>query len=489
MQRPAKPWTAVRFRPTPPSTSYERRAVRNFLNKSRIVGIFYLPGLSLLVGFGVLPICLAIYMSVHRWRPIQGRYVGAGHYEKALGDITSGLLVLGGFSVMIIGVWMLVRNWRDQIDRKILYLAFGVLLFFIMAVAARAVQLYMFAREYELGSDSGLELASSYFLDKNGDPQEQLLIVGANIRSLIGSFLVLVMSSCLLWFVVVRQKKLVILARISSVFLFYGAAQVVSIGWAKMTARGDTDFLDSLIHTVFYSIGTITMQVSLGLIIAFALYRKLRGFAIFRFLIFLPYVVPVVAMATVFRLIYGERESSLSNQLLSFIGIEPLRWIADSTPVINYFFGLELGGLFGGPSLGMVTVILFGVFSYTGYNAVILLAGLTSIPTDLYEAAEIEGASAWQTFRFITMPLLSPVIFFLVITGLIGTFQAFTHIYIMLGPIVNETIHTGVITIWREIELGKFGYASALAVILFILIILLTISQFSLFSRQQEFGE
>ena len=137
----------------------------------------------------------------------------------------------------------------------------------------------------------------------------------------------------------------------------------------------------------------------------------------------------------------------------------------------------------------MVTVILFGVFSYTGYNAVILLAGLTSIPGDLYEAAELEGATAWQTFRHITMPLLSPVIFFLVITGLIGTFQAFTHIYIMLGPIVNESIHTGVIMIWRKIEMGKFGYASALAVILFVLIILLTIWQFSLFSRHQEFGE
>ena len=137
----------------------------------------------------------------------------------------------------------------------------------------------------------------------------------------------------------------------------------------------------------------------------------------------------------------------------------------------------------------MITVILFGVFSYTGYNAVILLAGLTSIPTDLYEAAEMEGATAWQTFRHITMPLLSPVIFFLVITGLVGTFQAFTHIYIMLGPIVNESIHTGVIMIWQQIEIGKFGYASALAVILFILIILLTIWQFSLFSRRQEFGE
>ncbi|GIR31061.1 MAG: hypothetical protein CM15mP45_03570 [Deltaproteobacteria bacterium] len=103
------------------------------------------------------------------------------------------------------------------------------------------------------------------------------------------------------------------------------------------------------------------------------------------------------------------------------LGVEPLRWIADNTPITEYLFGVEWSGLFAGPSLGMVTAILFGVWSYTGYNAVILLAGLTAIPGDLYEAAEMEGATAWQSFRHITMPLLSPVIFFLVITGLIGT--------------------------------------------------------------------
>ena len=190
-----------------------------------------------------------------------------------------------------------------------------------------------------------------------------------------------------------------------------------------------------------------------------------------------------------FSLIFGARESSLSNQFLAMFGVEPLRWIADNTPITEYLFGVELSGLFAGPSLGMVTAILFGVWSYTGYNAVILLAGLTAIPGDLYEAAEMEGATAWQSFRHITMPLLSPVIFFLVITGLIGTFQAFTHIYFMLSSTVNKSLHVGSIEIWRQISLGKFGYSSALAVILFVLIILLTVAQFTLFSRHQHFGD
>ena len=436
-----------------------------------------------------MPICLAVYMSVHKWRPVQGRFLGTSHYEKALGDLTSALLVLAAFAVMIAGVWLLTRDWRSSFRGRGPTIVLGVITLLLFAAVARGWQLHNFIVGYEEGAPWASDLASQIFFDRRGNPTEQLALVAGSSRSFFGAAGMLVVAVMFLFSAIFLKLRPRLMGCLAGILSIYAAGQVVSVGWTKMMASGDTDFLNSLIHTVFYCIGTITIQVSLGLIIAFALYRKLRGFAVFRFVIFLPYVVPVVAMATVFRLIFGARESSLSNQVLAALGIDPLQWIVDSTPIITHLFGLELTGLFAGPSLGMVTVILFGVFSYTGYNAVILLAGLTSIPGDLYEAAELEGATAWQTFRYITMPLLSPVIFFLVITGLIGTFQAFTHIYIMLGPIVNESIHTGVIMIWRQIEMGKFGYASALAVILFVLIILLTIWQFSLFSRHQEFGE
>jgi len=419
---------------------------------------------------------------------VQSRFLGASHYEKALGDLTSALLVLAAFAVMIAGVWLITRDWRDPLRGRGPALVLGVISLLLLAAVARGWQLHNFIDGYEKGAVWASEIASQMFFDRRGDPAEQIALLTGSVRAFFGAAGLLLVATILLLTAIILKLRPRLTGSLAGILSIYAAGQVVSVGWTKMMTSGDTDFLNSLIHTVFYCIGTITIQVSLGLIIAFALYRKLRGFAVFRFVIFLPYVVPVVAMATVFRLIYGARESSLSNQVLASLGIEPLRWIADSTPIITHLFGM-LSGLIAGPSLGMVTVILFGVFSYTGYNAVILLAGLTSIPGDLYEAAELEGATAWQTFRHITMPLLSPVIFFLVITGLIGTFQAFTHIYIMLGPIVNESIHTGVIMIWRQIEMGKFGYASALAVILFILIILLTIWQFSLFSRHQEFGE
>ena len=428
-------------------------------------------------------------MSLHRWKPVQGRFLGSSHYEKALGDITSALIVLAAFATLIVGVWLLTRDWRQAFEKRTLMLVITVGFVLFAAVIFRGLQIQEFLRGYQQGLEWATELAGSMFIDRRGDPIEQTKLIGESARALLGAGVMLAVCQIGIIAAALFNFRQSLLGRASGILTIYAAGQVVSVGWTKMMGSGDTDFLNSLIHTVFYSVGTISLQVSLGLIIAFALYRKLRGFTFFRFLIFLPYVVPVVAMATVFRLIFGARESSLSNQMLSGLGLEPLRWIADSTPITSYLFGVELSGVIAGPSLGMITVILFGVFSYTGYNAVILLAGLTSIPTDLYEAAEMEGATAWQTFRHITMPLLSPVIFFLVITGLVGTFQAFTHIYIMLGPIVNESIHTGVIMIWQQIEIGKFGYASALAVILFILIILLTIWQFSLFSRRQEFGE
>jgi multiple sugar transport system permease protein len=428
-------------------------------------------------------------MSVYKWRPVQGRFLGTSHYEKALGDLTSALLVLAAFAVMIGGAWLLTRDWRDPLRGRGPTLVLAVVAMLLLAAVARGWQLQNFIVDYEGGVTWAVEISNKMFVDGRGNPTEQIALLTENSRGFFGAAGLLFTAAILLVAAIFLNLRPRLMGSLSGILSIYAAGQVVSIGWTKMMAAGDEDFLNSLIHTVFYCIGTITMQVSLGLIIAFALYRKLRGFAVFRFVIFLPYVVPVVAMAIVFRLIFGARESSLSNQVLAALGIEPLQWIVDSTPIVTTLFGVELSGLFAGPSLGMVTVILFGVFSYTGYNAVILLAGLTSIPSDLYEAAELEGATAWQTFRYITMPLLSPVIFFLVITGLIGTFQAFTHIYIMLGPIVNESIHTGVIMIWRQIEIGKFGYASALAVILFVLIILLTIWQFSLFSRHQQFGE
>ena len=92
----------------------------------RNAGVFLAPGLSLLIGFGILPICLAAYMSLHRWKPVQGRFLGFNHYEKALGDLTSALIVLAAFATLIVGVWLITRDWRQEIGKRTLVLICSV---------------------------------------------------------------------------------------------------------------------------------------------------------------------------------------------------------------------------------------------------------------------------------------------------------------------------------------------------------------------------
>ena len=174
------------------------------------------------------------------------------------------------------------------------------------------------------------------------------------------------------------------------------------------------------------------------------------------------------------------------NQILGWFNIEPMKWISNETPIMQALFGLEWVGLAGGPTIGLITVVVFGVWSYTGYNAVILLAGLTAIPRDLYEAAEIDGASRWQSFTRITLPLLSPVIFFLVLTGLIGTFQAFNHTFVLFEQTGgrNESLIVASIFVFKELRSGDFGAAAAVGVLLFFLILLITAAQFILAGRR-----
>ena len=435
-----------------------------------------------------MPILLAAYMSLHRWKPVKGKFLGFSQYEKALGDLGGALFFLIALFILIGATWVIVQDWRRPRNWRLVALVLALTSSLSVASVVRAFRLEAFIEAYRLNKTWAVDLSTKVFPDRYGDPMVQLDILSSQVGSGFGAAAILVLACGIVFFGQFTKIKSKIIVRVGGGVMIFGSLQAASFNWSSMMAAGDQDFLRSLINTVFYSAGTVSLQISLGLLIAFALYRKIRGFGAFRFLIFLPYVTPVVAMASVFSLIFGARESSLSNQILSTLGFDPLVWITDRTPIAHYLFGTEITGLLAGPSVGMLTAIVFGVWSYTGYNAVILLAGLTAIPADLYEAAELEGATLWQTFRYITMPLLSPVIFFLVITGLIGTFQAFTHIYVMLGNTVNETLHTGSIEIWRQISLGKFGYSSALAVILFILILVLTISQFALLGRRQHFG-
>ena len=138
--------------------------------------------------------------------------------------------------------------------------------------------------------------------------------------------------------------------------------------------------------------------------------------------------------------------------------------------------------------IALMSSILYGIWSYTGYYAIILLAGLSIIPSDLYEAAKAEGASRWQTFTKITIPLLMPIIFFLMLTGFINTFQAFNSIFVMQTSSAGDTMDVVTIEIfdhfWGRV---KYGYAAAEGVILFIILNVLAISQYVIFRKRLNY--
>jgi multiple sugar transport system permease protein len=169
--------------------------------------------------------------------------------------------------------------------------------------------------------------------------------------------------------------------------------------------------------------------------------------------------------------------------------MEPQKWLFESKPFTQVMFGIELEGFLAGPSMALVSIIFFGVWTYVGYNTVIFLAGLGAIPGELYEAAEIDGAGKWGLFRHITLPLLSPVTFYLALIAFIGTFKAFNHIYVMRVPSSLGTVDVASVFIFDIFyKANQYGYATALAIILFVIILGLTLVQNKVFGEKVFYG-
>jgi len=270
--------------------------------------------------------------------------------------------------------------------------------------------------------------------------------------------------------------------------LVLGADRMVQSAAQERTVR---DYLLSVLRTVFYSAGTVPFQLVFAFLLANFLFQQIRGRSFFRMLYFLPYITPTVATAAVWRAIVFEPRQGLLNSLLISLGVtqEHLpRWILEPQGVVTLlgqWLGVSLpdrvinSPVLSGPSLAMVAVCIYNIWVFTGYNTVIYLAGLGAIPYELYEAAEIDGAGRWQLLRHITLPLVSPTTYFLTLMGIIGTFKAVNHIYIMTqivglgGP--QDTTTTAAIFIFKQFREGnRWGVSSAAAFILLGIILLLT---------------
>ena len=310
----------------------------------------------------------------------------------------------------------------------------------------------------------------------------------------IGSFwifilgLLIMIASYWVWSEFKDKMKRRIYCFIISILLLVISLYLINVSWATMMQTGDEDFLNSLIYIFYYSFFAITTEVGLGLLIAFALYQKLKGKQFFQMILLFPYITPAVMGGAVFFIIFGKAENSILNEFIGLFGYDPQLWLFDKRKITEILFGVKIDGFFAGPSLALLTSILYGVWSYTGYYAIILLAGLSIIPSDLYEAAKAEGASRWQTFIKITVPLLMPIIFFLLLTGFINSFQAFNHIMVMKTSSAGETMDVVTIEIFDHFwDRVKFGYAAAEGVVLFIILNVLAISQYVIFRKRLNY--
>jgi ABC-type sugar transport system permease subunit len=269
------------------------------------------------------------------------------------------------------------------------------------------------------------------------------------------------------------------------ILLRFGAAIVLAIaGWVliaelpRIIAAGNKDWWQGLQVTVYFAMFTIPLQFTFALTLATILFQNLRGTTWFRMFFFLPYIAPLVGTAAAFRIIFSGRANALINSAIVSLGFEPLGWLNEPTGIFQMMAGsnVDLPNWLTGPSLALVTIILYNVWTYVGFDIVIFLAGLGSISKELYEAAAIDGSGRWSQFRHITLPLLSPTIYFLMLLAVIGTFKAFNRIYVMRTGAALGTTDTASVVIFEAFNRDtRYGYASALAMMLLIIIVILTV--------------
>jgi len=257
-----------------------------------------------------------------------------------------------------------------------------------------------------------------------------------------------------------------------------GPREFLGLGNYIRALSPGSEFWPSLGATLTYSVLAVPVQISIALTLAYLLFQKIRGKSLFRVVMFLPWVTSTVATAAVWARLYSP-DIGLINGALKSLGLTPLRWLLEDDGI----FALVAGGLgvslpdwLQGPSLAMVSVVIYTTWVFVGYNMTLFLAGLGNIPGEMYEAARIDGANGWQLFRHITWPLLSPTTFFVVLITVIGTLKAFNHIWVMTQG--NNGTQTASILIYRQFyEFQRAGYASALAFLLSAVILAVTILQ------------
>jgi multiple sugar transport system permease protein len=253
------------------------------------------------------------------------------------------------------------------------------------------------------------------------------------------------------------------------VLAFYDYDLLLGASWAGLENfremfTTDEVFRAALFNTVYFTAVSVPLSVVLGLATAMLVNQALRGIVIFRSIFLLPYVTVTVALSLVWKWIYLP-DIGLINTVLGVFGIDGPPWLTSGT-------------------WAMPALILMSVWKGFGYNMVIFLAGLQSIPDHLYDAAKVDGATAWRRFLNVTLPLLSPTTFFVVVISVISSFQVFDQALIMTNGGPGTATTTLVLYIYQKgFQSFDMGYAAAVALVLFAAIFVFTVIQF-MFQRR-----
>jgi multiple sugar transport system permease protein len=232
----------------------------------------------------------------------------------------------------------------------------------------------------------------------------------------------------------------------------------------------DARFLTSLWNSSYYAVFAVPLGAIVGILLAMLLNMRVRGLSAFRTIFFLPSITPVVATSIVWLWMFNPR-SGIINFILSLVGISGPAWMGD-------------------PDWSKPALVLMSLWGLGG-AVVIYLAALQDVPRDLLEAADLDGANNGQKIRHVTLPMISPVILFNVITGLIAAFQLFTQVHVMTGGTGSPADSTLMISIylWQTaFQFFKMGYAAAQAWVLFLIIVFFTMILFRISGRLVYYG-
>jgi multiple sugar transport system permease protein len=515
-------------------TGRRGRNLREYLTAYLMIA----PSIILIFLFGIFPVGFALYVSLHKWRIKRGDFIGVENYLKAVGDLTYVAMFALGVGALFGAYFLFRRIWAkagEHQERPWLLAIPGIV--YTATVVALVNWVYLQLPEIlDIGEKVvGVEKTRELFLRLLGEAfrAENVLPAAYQLLGMLLAAIVVGVVARRLWpnprnLAYQSDFGLAVLSAVTSVLLLvatytvilqaYEAAvetgedpgivvQLVTIvggilllyvGWklwrsseaqtrntsfflrifgalVLMTgavllimyvpvagASGDKDMWLGLKVTAMYSIGTVPFQLAISMFFAILLFQKLRGSEFFRILFFLPYITPTVASAAILKL----------------FGIEAQQWLREPDGIFHIIannLGINLPDWAGGPSMALVVIMIYSIWTFVGYDIVIYLAGLGNIPTEAVEAAEIDGASKWQIFRHITFPLLSPTTYFLSLISIIGTFKAFNHIWVMrLGEALGTTDTFSVVIFTEFFEKYRFGYSSALAFVLFAIILSLT---------------